>query len=57
MWLVIIWLTSSMDLKIHFYEKQKDKFRGLYHKIDGEIQMKYGQEIGLGSMDYELIKI
>jgi uncharacterized Fe-S center protein len=39
------------------YEEGMDKFRGLYHKIDGEIQMKYGQKIGLGSMDYELIKI
>ncbi|MGZ7049698.1 MAG: DUF362 domain-containing protein [Methanobacterium sp.] len=39
------------------YEKGEDKFRGLYQKIDGEIQMRYGQEIGLGSMDYELIKM
>ncbi|HML06097.1 MAG TPA: DUF362 domain-containing protein, partial [Methanobacterium sp.] len=41
----------------HNHEKGEDKFKGLYEKIDGEIQMKYGQEIGLGSMDYELIKI
>lgn len=41
----------------HNYEKGKDKFRGLYHKIEGDIQMKYGQKIGLGSMDYELIKV
>lgn len=41
----------------HNHEKGEDKFRGLYEKIDGDIQMKYGQEIGLGSMDYELIKI
>ena len=39
------------------YDKGKDKFKGLYHKIDSQIQMIYGQEIGLGSMDYELIKI
>jgi uncharacterized Fe-S center protein len=41
----------------HNHEKGKDKFRGLYEKIDGDIQMKYGQEIGLGTMNYELIKI
>lgn len=39
------------------YEEGGDKFRGLYHKIDGAIQMKYGQKIGLGTMKYELIKI
>lgn len=41
----------------HNHEKGKDKFRGLYEKIDGDIQMKYGEKIGLGSLEYELIKI
>jgi uncharacterized Fe-S center protein len=41
----------------HNHEKGKDKFRGLYEKIEGDIQMKYGEKIGLGNMDYELIKI
>jgi len=45
------------SLLIHNHEKGRDKFRGLYKKIEGDIQMKYGQEIGLGSMDYELIKL
>lgn len=39
----------------HNHEKGEDKFRGLYEKINGDIQMKYGEEIGLGTMDYELI--
>lgn len=41
----------------HNHEEGKDKFRGLYEKIDGDIQMKYGEKIGLGSMKYELIQI
>ncbi|MGB9936370.1 MAG: DUF362 domain-containing protein [Methanobacterium sp.] len=41
----------------HNHEKGADKFKGLYENIDGDIQMKYGQEIGLGSMEYELIRI
>ena len=41
----------------HNLEKGEDKFRGLYNKIEGDIQMKYGEKIGMGSMDYALIKI
>ena len=41
----------------HNLEKGEDKFKGLYNKIEGDIQMKYGEKIGIGSMDYELIKI
>ena len=41
----------------HNFHKGEDKFKGIYEKIDGRIQLKYGEEIGLGSMDYELIKI
>lgn len=45
------------SLLTHNHDKGEDKFRGLYNKIEGSIQMKYGQEIGLGSIDYELIRI
>lgn len=41
----------------HNHGRGKDKFKGLYDKIDGIIQLKYGEEIGLGTMDYQLIKI
>lgn len=41
----------------HNHKKGEDKFKGMYYKIDGEVQMKYGQEIGLGKIDYELIRI
>lgn len=37
--------------------KGEDKFRGLYGNIDGTRQLSYGEEIGLGSREYELIKI
>ncbi|MHC1714830.1 MAG: DUF362 domain-containing protein [Acidaminococcaceae bacterium] len=32
-----------------------DKFHGLRSHVDGTIQLKYGEEIGMGSRDYELI--
>lgn len=37
--------------------KGKDKFRGLYPEVDWEIQLDYGQKLGIGSRDYELIKV
>lgn len=40
------------------YEEDSDKFKGAWGEaIDGVIQLKYAEEIGLGSMDYELITI
>jgi uncharacterized Fe-S center protein len=35
----------------------EDKFRGLYPEVDWSIQLAYGEEIGLGTREYELIKI
>jgi uncharacterized Fe-S center protein len=35
----------------------EDKFRGLYPKVDWSIQLAYGEEIGLGKREYELIRI
>ncbi|CAN2039992.1 4Fe-4S ferredoxin [Candidatus Magnetomoraceae bacterium gMMP-15] len=35
----------------------EDKFRAIYPKIDWNIQLDYAQKFGLGSRDYELIKI
>ena len=35
----------------------EDKFRALYPKVDWSIQLAYGEEIGLGTREYELIKI
>jgi uncharacterized Fe-S center protein len=34
-----------------------DKFRALYPEVDWNIQLSYGEEIGLGTRNYELIKI
>ena len=41
----------------HNHERGEDKFRGLSEKIDGNIQIKYGEKIGLGIREYELIQI
>jgi len=38
-------------------DKGEDKFRGIWPDVNGQIQLKYAQKIGLGSMNYELIKI
>ena len=35
----------------------EDKFHALYPKVDWSIQLAYGEEIGLGTRNYELIKI
>lgn len=35
----------------------EDKFRGASEHTRGEVQFHYGEEIGLGSIDYELIEI
>ena len=35
----------------------EDKFRALYPEVDWSIQLAYGEEIGLGTREYELIKI
>jgi uncharacterized Fe-S center protein len=34
----------------------EDKFRAVYPEIDWSIQLTYGEEIGLGTRDYNLIK-
>ncbi len=35
----------------------EDKFRAVYPEVDWNIQLAYGEEIGLGTKEYELIKI
>jgi len=35
----------------------EDKFRAVYPEVDWNIQLAYGEEIGLGTREYELIKI
>ncbi len=39
------------------FESGEDKFRTLYPHIDWMIQLAYGEKIGLGSREYELIKL
>ncbi|MCP4665589.1 MAG: DUF362 domain-containing protein [Deltaproteobacteria bacterium] len=35
----------------------EDKFRGIYPHIDWTVQLEYAEEIGLGSREYELVRI
>jgi len=35
----------------------EDKFRAVYPEVDWKIQLAYGEEIGLGTREYELIRI
>ena len=35
----------------------EDKFRGIYSEIDWSIQLSYAEDLGLGTRQYELIKI
>ena len=35
----------------------EDKFKGIYPKVDWEIQLDYAQQLGLGSRSYELIRL
>jgi uncharacterized Fe-S center protein len=35
----------------------EDKFRALYPEVDWNIQLAYGEEIGMGTREYELTKI
>ncbi len=39
------------------HERGGDKFRGVYDYVNWEIQLEYAQFIGLGSREYELVKI
>jgi uncharacterized Fe-S center protein len=35
----------------------EDKFMGVYPKVDWKIQLAYAEQLGLGSREYELVKI
>jgi hypothetical protein len=39
------------------WEPGENKFRAIYPEVDWNIQLAYGEEIGLGIREYELIKI
>jgi len=36
---------------------EKDKFRALYPNVDWQFQLKYAEEIGLGTRDYQLVPL
>ncbi len=46
-----------IDLHATVKENFLDKFRTIYPKVDWEIQLAYGEQLGLGRRDYELVRI
>jgi len=38
-------------------EPGEDKFKGVWSETEGSIQIKYGEEIGLGTSSYELVEL
>jgi uncharacterized Fe-S center protein len=45
---------KASALKANF-DPGEDKFKGVYPHLDWETQLHYGEEIGLGGRDYELV--
>jgi len=41
----------------HHHEPGDDKFAGMRPNTDGPRQLRYAEELGLGTRDYELIQI
>ncbi|MEI7826939.1 MAG: DUF362 domain-containing protein [Euryarchaeota archaeon] len=42
---------------VHNLEPGEDKFKGVWGETEGSIQLKYGEEIGLGTSSYELVEL
>jgi len=38
-------------------EPGENKFRAIYPEVDWNVQLAYGEEIGMGTREYELVKI
>ena len=39
------------------WEPEADKFRAIYPEVDWNVQLAYAEEIGMGTRNYELIKV
>ncbi len=49
--------TGLRNSRLGEENQAEDKFRALYPNVDWRVQLAYGEEIGLGTRDYELVKI
>jgi uncharacterized Fe-S center protein len=50
--------TGFKNSMLHNHHREgEDKFKGVWDGVDGRLQLRYGQKIGLGNLDYELIDI
>jgi uncharacterized Fe-S center protein len=45
------------SLLLHNHSKGADKFKGLRANTDAYLQVRYGEEIGLGSSEYQLVPL
>lgn len=50
-------LNSVLDDEKRGLKPREDKFTAVHPDTRGDIQLKYGEELGMGSMDYELINL
>ncbi|WP_227761895.1 DUF362 domain-containing protein [Zhaonella formicivorans] len=50
-------LSSFLGDKGHGINPGEDKFKAIHPKTRGELQLEYGEELGLGTRDYELIEV
>lgn len=41
----------------HHHQKGRDKFQGVWEGVEGRIQLSYAEDIGLGTTQYELIRM
>ncbi len=46
-----------LNTRLDGYVSVEDKFGGVYPMIDWRVQLKYAQEIGLGTREYNLVKV
>ena len=50
-------LQLLMSFQLEGKSEEGDIFRALHPNIDWRRQLEYGEEVGLGTRDYELLKI
>lgn len=49
--------TATLMLTCQSDNENKDIVKKIYDHLDGQIQLKHAQKIGMGSMDYELVEV
>jgi len=55
--IAINWVSDPDDFQEKIYVDVTDKFGGVHPMIDWSTQLRYAEEVGLGTRDYNLLKI